>query len=378
MSISPLVSSVIEYFVHPGLSADRDQHHRASILSAVMLTFVLLSLLACLLTVVSSIPMKYSTIICLSAAACLIGLLMVLRRKGAFMLCSIGAVFVTLLAMVFGIVVSGGPDESPSVQLLVLPPLMAHFFGGRRWGRNTVGVTFLCLAVLYGLNFAGFTFIQSVGVEQHMNLARMIVTLVNFGAVSALAYIYEVTSSALKQERDAEHERYIQLAKTDPLTGLSNRRNFDALLERRLAAGRQSKPPRCFALGYLDLDGFKPINDQYGHAVGDEVLCVVSERLRGALREADFVGRHGGDEFMLCLDTVEDMSVVEAAAQRVLASIAAPIVTTAGAVKLSGSLGFALYPQDALDIEGLKKSADAAMYEAKREHDAWRLARRAA
>lgn len=378
MSISPLVSSIIESFVHPGLCADRDQHRRASILSAVMLAFALLALLACLLVVASSIPMKYGSIICLSAVAWFIGLLVLLRRKGAFMACSFGAVLATLLAMVSGIVVSGGPDASPAVQLLVVPPLMGHFFGGLRWGRHAVVATFLSLAALYALHFAGIPFIQSVGSEAHMNLARMIVSLVNLGGVSALAFIYEVTSNALKLERDAEHERYCHLARTDPLTGLANRRSFDAMLAQRFARDDKTTPPRCFALGYLDLDGFKPINDQYGHAVGDEVLCVVSDRLRGALRDADFVGRHGGDEFMLCLDTVEDQTVVEATAQRILTAIAAPISTTAGILKISGSLGFALYPIDSSEIEGLKRSADAAMYDAKREHGAWRMASRRA
>jgi diguanylate cyclase (GGDEF)-like protein len=190
-----------------------------------------------------------------------------------------------------------------------------------------------------------------------------------------MAFIYEYTAAVLKRERDLEHEKFIQLAKTDPLTGLSNRRNFDAMLvERMNVYGPQNQLQR-FALGYLDLDGFKPINDRYGHAIGDEVLRVVSDRLRNTLRGSDFVGRHGGDEFMLMIDLPGSQDFLETMAERLLNAIAQPIPTNAGIVGVTGSLGFAIFPLDASEIEELKKSADSAMYAAKRQRGSWRYFR---
>jgi len=222
----------------------------------------------------------------------------------------------------------------------------------------------------------GFGFLQTVEPDK-MLVLNFLVGFVNLSVISVMAFIYEFTASSLRRERDVEHEKYIRLAKTDPLTGLANRRNFDSMLLERMEIYGAQNPPRRFALGYLDLDGFKPINDQYGHAVGDEVLRVVSDRLRAALRGSDFVGRHGGDEFMLLLDLVGDQSALEAMAQRMLNSIAKPIETTAGNVQVSGSLGFAMYPLDSEEIEELKRSADTAMYEAKRQRGTWRFFRHA-
>ena len=107
--------------------------------------------------------------------------------------------------------------------------------------------------------------------------------------------------------------------------------------------------------------------------MGDEVLCVVSDRLRAALRGSDFVGRHGGDEFLLLMDLVGNQSALEAMADRMLASIAQPIKTSAGMVSVSGSLGFAMFPLDADEIEALRRAADAAMYSAKQRHGSWRF-----
>ncbi len=376
--MSKLLHTVTEFFVHPDLHQDRDMYYRGRILIVMMLTIALLVFLAYVAALVGEIPLDYGSRICLTVSLWIGGLLILARQRGNILFCSIASVLAALVAVIAGISVSGGPMDSPAVQLMVVPPLMAYFFGGLRWGRYAVGVTFLSMVVLYGLHFTGFTFIQCIDSPTEMNLARMLVSFLNLGLISAMAFIYEITAAVLKGERDAEYARYSHLARTDPLTGLANRRNFDALLDERLATGGKVSPPRCFALGYLDLDGFKPINDKYGHAVGDEVLCAVSDRLRAVLRDGDFVGRHGGDEFMLCLDTVEDPAIIDTAAKRILAAIAAPIETSAGAVSVSGSLGFAVYPADSVDIEGLKRSADAAMYEAKREHGTWRLAKKVA
>jgi diguanylate cyclase (GGDEF)-like protein len=121
----------------------------------------------------------------------------------------------------------------------------------------------------------------------------------------------------------------------------------------------------------LDLDGFKPINDEFGHDVGDEVLQIVSERLLGCLRESDYVGRQGGDEFMLIFDAVNTTAQVEVFAKRVAQMIELPIHTSVGSLHVTGSLGFALFPGSADDADALKTAADRAMYAAKRSRSGW-------
>jgi diguanylate cyclase (GGDEF)-like protein len=125
-------------------------------------------------------------------------------------------------------------------------------------------------------------------------------------------------------------------------------------------------------LCYLDLDGFKPINDRYGHDVGDEVLRVISERLRSCIREGDSVGRHGGDEFTLLFNSVRNETEVELIARRLVQAITPPISTSAGVVSVQGSLGFARFPSDGDNEDALKSAADKAMYLAKAQGGGWR------
>ncbi len=369
-----IATAILDYFVHASLRTDSDKINRARILVATMLTFPIVSLTAYIIVVAagfSKSSMLYGAMICLPTAAFFMLLLYVIRREGHYMFCSVFSVLMLMGVVVAGVCVSGGPVVSPALQILVVPPLTAYFFGGTRWGGYAVGLTFATLLTLVGLHFMGVEFLQTV-TPANMDGVHFLVSLVNLSAISAMAFIYEFTAAVLRRERDAEHEKYIHLAKTDALTGLANRRNFDAMLLERMQMYALQEPVRRFALGYLDLDGFKPINDTYGHAVGDEVLRAVSDRMRGVLRGSDFVGRHGGDEFMLMLDMVGEPPVLDMMAQRLLKVIAQPIQSTAGPVQVSGSLGFAIYPLDSSDVEELKKAADTAMYAAKRTKGCWR------
>lgn len=373
------LSRGVDYFIHPSYRLDSDVFFRGRVLIASMLIFVLVTTvayLAVLLTPFLSTSVFWASLILPPTILSFVALLFLIRRQGRYMLSSIASVLVIYLIIIVGICVSGGPAASPVVQLLVIPPLIAYFFGGLRWGGRAVAVVFPTLIILIVLHFLGVPFWQTVTTEAQMGLARGIVTFLNLSVVSGMAFIYEYTAAALKRERDIEHEKFVQLAKTDPLTGLANRRNFDDMLKERVELYGAQIPPRRFALGCLDLDGFKPVNDQYGHAVGDEVLLVISGRLRSALRGSDFVGRHGGDEFMLLLDSVGSQEALEAMADRMLSSIAQPIKTSVGIVGVTGSLGFAMFPLDAVEIKDLMKAADDAMYTAKQKRDSWHFYRK--
>jgi diguanylate cyclase (GGDEF)-like protein len=150
----------------------------------------------------------------------------------------------------------------------------------------------------------------------------------------------------------------------DPLTGLVNRA---ALMDNlRAAIIRARGTGDRVTLLYLDLDGFKPVNDGFGHEVGDELLVQVGQRLNGCTRAADTVARLGGDEFALLLQAPLTPTDVEALSQRVAAAFAEPFAVAGERPKLGASIGLATFPDDADSAEALLRAADEAMFEAKR------------
>ena len=154
-------------------------------------------------------------------------------------------------------------------------------------------------------------------------------------------------------------------AHRDTLTGLANRAEF----ERRVAALTEARDPvQSFACLYLDLDGFKPINDSHGHAIGDRVLQQVAARLRDALRGDDLVARVGGDEFVLVLHGPAEglRRRAAAVAGRVLIALGAPMTFGDLVVAVGCSIGYAVWREDADTVEALLAKADAALYAAKR------------
>ena len=165
-------------------------------------------------------------------------------------------------------------------------------------------------------------------------------------------------------ERKQAEARVQYLALHDPLTGLANRVLFFDRLEAAIAASHRRGG--AFALLYLDLDDFKPINDTHGHEAGDLALRSVAERLRDCVRESDTVARLGGDEFILLLNDALEESAAVTVAEKVIASLTRPLPIAGGEQRLGCSIGIALYPRDGEDADSLMRHADAAMYGAKR------------
>jgi diguanylate cyclase (GGDEF)-like protein len=155
-----------------------------------------------------------------------------------------------------------------------------------------------------------------------------------------------------------------ELALHDPLTGLPNRR----LLEDRIGTTLQhaARNHGKAAVMYLDLDGFKNINDTYGHAYGDEILKMVAGRLVGSSRKEDTVARVGGDEFIILLGSVSSLHDAQEPASKLVEIVSEPYFINDLTLKLSTSIGIALFPDDADNVEALIKAADSALYEAKR------------
>ena len=170
---------------------------------------------------------------------------------------------------------------------------------------------------------------------------------------------------------ESANEELRRRAFIDPLTGLPNRMLFEDRLLHAMQRydrdddSRARREPCKLAVLFVDLDGFKPINDMLGHAVGDEVLKEAARRLRTTTRDSDTVARIGGDEFVLLAEDVSDVADCASLANRVIQVLAQPLEVQGHQVTLSGSVGVALYPEHG-DRMKLVQNADAAMYTAKR------------
>jgi len=148
----------------------------------------------------------------------------------------------------------------------------------------------------------------------------------------------------------------------DPLTGLPNRRMLEEEAERILSSSNRSG--KTVSVIYIDLMGFKKINDQYGHSTGDKVLSVVAKRLKKCMRKSDFVARLGGDEFVFLLPGTPARLAVKLI-ERVIEQIETPIIQEGKKLKISANAGIAEYPKDGGYFEKILRNADRAMYHAK-------------
>jgi diguanylate cyclase (GGDEF)-like protein/PAS domain S-box-containing protein len=161
-----------------------------------------------------------------------------------------------------------------------------------------------------------------------------------------------------------EHQQQLQhIAHYDALTNLPNRVLLADRLQLALAASRRGE--RSLAVVYLDLDGFKVVNDTHGHDVGDALLIAVAQRMKDVLRGGDTLARIGGDEFVAVLADLERPHDCEAALERLLRAVATPLLVGSAVLQVSASIGVTLYPHDGSDADLLMRHADQAMYMAK-------------
>ena len=225
--------------------------------------------------------------------------------------------------------------------LYVIPVLLAAWHDGLHWG----------IAFAIATSLLRF----SVGIDQ-MPPA----TTLDYRVINELAYlaVVGVAITGLSQLRQT-HERLEQLATHDPLTNVLNARSFARELAHELSRNRRYGRP--LALIYLDLDNFKAVNDAHGHATGDAVLRLVADSIGGAVRQADIVGRLGGDEFGVLLPET-DGTVAHAAATRLAAGIR---TVFRGTPSVTASIGLVAVSGTEAGTDDLLRKADEAMYAAK-------------
>lgn len=183
-------------------------------------------------------------------------------------------------------------------------------------------------------------------------------------ALCGLGWVYGLMLSVNMRVR----QQVLAVSQIDPLTGLANRRQLEAVLTRTLA--RQRRGAGDFGLAFFDLDRFKSINDRHGHAGGDAVLVAVADRLRDFRRDSDDVARIGGDEFVVLFTNLGDGHDLDRACARLRQAVEGPIVLGDDVEDIRISLGAALSPRDGQDIDTLLHHADQAMYQDKRQRRA--------
>ena len=175
---------------------------------------------------------------------------------------------------------------------------------------------------------------------------------------------YVSTFSDISELKEVEHQ-LAHLAHHDELTGLPNRLYFKDQLEKALHAAKRHH--YTMALLYLDLDGFKQINDRYGHDAGDKLLKEVAQRIKQGIREEDTIARLGGDEFIILLQQIHHPGDAALVAAHIVDAVGLPVELEGQSVTPSTSIGISIYPNDAESAAGLQKAADRAMYQAKEQ-----------
>ena len=210
------------------------------------------------------------------------------------------------------------------------------------------------------------------GVTRHEQTIELDEALTLGGIVCVALLMLLIFSRRRYQEQKQETRRRIdaeqharKLALQDPLTGLANRRQFDEALNAAIAA-----PPRAgasHAVFLLDLNGFKQVNDVYGHGIGDELLIIVAQRLVTAVREGDLVARLGGDEFVILSLHLMGAEAATSIAMRVLRALEEPVSIGKNNHQIGSGIGIALIPSDATTLQEALRKADVALYRAKSE-----------
>ena len=172
-----------------------------------------------------------------------------------------------------------------------------------------------------------------------------------------------IFSDVTHQRKDAQEHAY--LATHDPLTQLSNRLLLDDRLDH--AINHASRFGKCISLIFCDLDNFKPINDTYGHNVGDEILKRVANYLKKTLRKEDTICRFGGDEFVILVEELDNFELLETILRKINNITNEACVVDGHTIDIGMSIGASIFPDDGIDADTLIKSADAAMYKAKKQ-----------
>jgi len=284
--------------------------------------------------------------------------LIIFRNSGSFAVA--GNVFVAWMygALVDMAIMASGPEVDAVLLWMLLVPVYSFLLMGARWGFFWTVIAIGSSAILHEAE------IHTLRLDdQHVYWNWLSLTLI----VVLCLLIYERVTQRLLGLLERERQRFAHAADHDALTGLRNRAAFDREILRCMAEADAAGQP--LALAYVDLDGFKAINDTHGHKAGDQVLRIVGHRLEEVFRDNDVVCRLGGDEFAVILHPVTQAPSLSHRLEKALERLREPILWETGDLYVSASIGAAVYPTDAKTAPELLDKADATMYKAKNGKD---------
>jgi|GEM_PF-4785427 len=182
--------------------------------------------------------------------------------------------------------------------------------------------------------------------------------------VGVTAFLRDIRQDLMTKQALKEYEKLLkEMAFNDSLTGLPNRRMLEERFQHELSRAKQNQGK--FAVLFLDMDGFKEVNDTLGHDIGDDIIVQFSNLIRGCLRDSDTMARLGGDEFVILLPDIHSLEDIRVIAERMITSANQPIKINGQTVEVSTSIGVSIYPKHGDDLKTLLKLADNALYQAK-------------
>ncbi len=245
------------------------------------------------------------------------------------------------------------------MRLVVVINLFGLWLSVRLWRRQSLGASAILVANIFSMLGILALSLNLLGLAQSDFLLLNGLQVSSIGIGLSFHFALVVRHRLLQEE----HLKIEYRAYHDQLTGLPNRLLFHEKITHALASAGRSKTKS--ALLFIDLDQFKPINDNYGHETGDRVLLEVARRLQRSVRSSDIVGRFGGDEFVVLLANVASGDSANMVAAKMREALNQPIVVDSKSLCVSSSIGIALYPEHGKDEVELTEHADQAMYQAK-------------
>jgi len=369
-----VIGTLLDRFIPAAIK----DHSRERLVRARVLVAALL--LGCVYTALAELPTLFlrdsnsghqlaGVAVACATMAFYAGCLVALKRTASLTLAGNLFGFGIFCGVTAAVAVTGGFQKSPFLQILLIVPLFVFLICGRRSGYLWTVAIIVTFSAFFALSQTDIE-IPDLASTAHQNvIVYAIWVVLCFSLMTCLA-IFDGLNESLAQRIRIERDKFEHEAAHDLLTGLANRRTYHRVLAQSIEECRTSGTQ--LALLVIDLNGFKPINDRFGHHAGDFVLQIVAERLKNAVRTSDTVARLGGDEFSVILRAIKDQSVAVHVAKKIQDSFSEPVKFENNLLPLNASIGIASYPGDGQDPDALTRSADTAMYSAKQSRFAVR------
>ena len=249
--------------------------------------------------------------------------------------------------------------HSPVVIAIVVPPVLAAIFTEKRYALFWCCVCSLVCIGFYLVEASGLQFPNLIPVNVE-GLVTVTFSVLACFLVVGMLYIYEEINHQFQTLLEGEKQKFSTLANHDDLTGLANRLQFNNNFDKALNKNQGSD--NYVGLIYIDLDDFKPINDNYGHEAGDQVLKIASQRMSQCVRLSDTVARLGGDEFAIILDGVDHLPRIETIANKLEHILCQPMEIGQDILRIGASIGISISNNERIDANLLIQQADEDMY----------------